>query len=206
MQDSVFLSLASSPFVDWVVIISAALYVFLAARGDIWCWLAGFTTSLLSCFVFLIHFDLSQLFLNCYYLFVAVYGWIKWMEPPLEGETSAFVYWSVKKHISCFASIGLLTIAFALLVPDWFSQGNMIVGAFLTALSLVASLLTVYRVISSWLYWIAANLIGVALYWQGSLDITVSMFGLYALLSVYGFIQWTTLRTIDVESSPETQS
>ncbi len=54
------------------------LYVVLASRGNVWCWVSGFIGTLFQFFVCLEADLKSDAALQVYYLFSAIYGWLSW--------------------------------------------------------------------------------------------------------------------------------
>jgi nicotinamide mononucleotide transporter len=49
----------------------------------------------------------------------------------------------------------------------------------------------VKKVLETWIYWIVLNLASIWLYMDRSLDIYAGLICVYAVVSVWGLIQWT---------------
>ena len=83
---------------NWITVcavISGILYIILAAKENVWCWLAA---SISVCLYMYINYDLgyySQAVLQIFYLFMAIYGYVMWnkLDPERIKE------WSAKKHL-----------------------------------------------------------------------------------------------------------
>ena len=54
----------------------------------------------------------------------------------------------------------------------------------------LATYMEVTKVLEGWVYWILINLASIWLYHDRSLDIYAVLIGLYAVLSVWGYISW----------------
>jgi nicotinamide mononucleotide transporter len=199
METSYLMAFSASPEVEWLAMLSSIIYVFLAAKGNIWCWLAGFVSCLLFTFVFLYQQVYSQIVLNILYMLMAIFGWIMWMEPRREGQPSIFVIYSFRLHL--LVNVALLAAAYLLylVVPQWFGQQTIYLEIILVLTSVFATIMTIYRVVESWIYWLVLDLLGVYLYWQGT-STTVVYFSVHSVLAIYGFMQWRRFRQQDIVS------
>lgn len=200
METSYLIAFSSSPEVEWLAMVSSIMYVYLAAKGNIWCWLPGFIGCLLFTFVFLYQQVYTQIILNILYMLMAVFGWIMWMEPKRDGQPSVFLAYSIRLNmlLNCF----LLLFAYLMysFVPKWFGQQSIYLEILLVLGSIFASIMTIYRVVESWIYWLGLNLLGVYLYWQGT-PITLVYFLVNSVLAIYGLIQWRGFRLKDIENA-----
>ena len=74
------ISIFASPITEFMAVVCFIIYVFLSAKGTVWCWASGFVSSFLYTFVFLgIHLP-TQVALNILYMVLAVWGWSEWLE------------------------------------------------------------------------------------------------------------------------------
>ncbi|XOV78494.1 MAG: nicotinamide riboside transporter PnuC [Aestuariibacter sp.] len=190
--------IATHPITELLAILTFVMYVFLAAKGNIWCWAAGFLTSFLYTFIFLgLHFP-SQLFLNILYMIMSVWGWSEWTQVRKRHQQSVYGYTSLKKQLQ-FLPLLLLAIALCMLfLPSAFLNVNPIVDAGITVTSIYATILTVYRRIESWLYWIVLNAVNAVLFLDGQLTQTAILYATMAVVAVYGYINWQKLWREDI--------
>ena len=57
-------------------------YVILAARKNIWCWIAGIISSVLSVYLFWVYSNLyAEAILYMYYVLAGIIGWVQWSNP-----------------------------------------------------------------------------------------------------------------------------
>ncbi len=63
---------------EWLAVILAIAYVWLAARQNVWCWAAAFTSTALYTWIFWQVSLPFQSALNVFYMVMAVYGYWQW--------------------------------------------------------------------------------------------------------------------------------
>lgn len=198
METSYLMAFSASAEIEWLAMLCSILYVFLAAKGNVWCWLAGFISCLLFTFVFLYQQVYSQIVLNILYMLMAIFGWIMWMEPRRDGQASVYVLWSPKLHLLVNAVLLVVGYLMFLLVPPWFTQQASYLEFVLVLVSIFATVTTIYRVVESWIYWLLLDLLGVYLYWQAG-STTLVYFVIHSVLAIYGLGQWRRFRRADME-------
>jgi nicotinamide mononucleotide transporter len=119
----------------------------------------------------------------------AIYGFWKW-----GADTSEFQVKGIgSERYLVFSACLLLT----LLCWRFFGQWPALTGfidAFLTAASVVATILTARRYLSSWIYWFAVNIVGVIAYSDRGLYLTALLFLVNLIFSIIGFRSWQRLR------------
>jgi nicotinamide mononucleotide transporter len=201
LPESILLSFAAHPLTEKGALLCLVLYVFLAAKGNIWCWLCGFISAFLYTFVFIYLKIDSQVLLNTLYMLIAVCGWIVWLAPIRKDQKSHFVYWPVMLHVKLTTGFVLFAIFIRYFLATWFTTDYPMLESFLVFLSIQASLMTAYRVIEGWLYWIVIDVLSLFIFWNNQGSITNWFFMSSALLAIYGFSNWRRLRQNDITLS-----
>lgn len=140
----------------------------------------------------------SQIALNVAYMIFAVFGWAMWSESRKHHEPSVVKVWSYRTHAIFGGVIFLLSWMAPNIMVNWLSQEQAFLDVLLVVASLLATTLTVFRVLESWLYWIVINLLSIYLYWQQGDWMTIMLFSIYASFAVYGWIYWRKIRKQDV--------
>jgi nicotinamide mononucleotide transporter len=176
--------------VEWVAVALALAYVLLATRQSRWCWPAAAASSAIYFALFARGGLPMQAALQVFYVAMAVYGWIAWRAN--HGDTSELrvSVWPARWHV---AALGLVVAA--TVVNVWLSgaaPASMVpyADAFVAWGSVVATWLMTRKVLESWLYWIAFDLVAAALYFSQGFEATAGLFVLYVALAVRGFIEW----------------
>jgi nicotinamide mononucleotide transporter len=178
-----------APHMEWTAVGFSLIYVFLAARQNIWCWLFGGLASAISVFLFIVVKLYAESFLFVFYVVMSVYGWMQWRKPD-KGPDKPIVEWTRDRHIF----IGIISVVTAVLIfsisVEFSDAAKPMMDALTTTFSICATFLVAKKVLSNWIYWIAIDAVSVYLYWSRGLDIYALLMVLYTGMAVYGFLQW----------------
>jgi nicotinamide mononucleotide transporter len=171
-------------------VVLGLIYLILVMMENIWCWIFGITSSLLSVYLFLEINLLSEAILYVFYAAVGVYGWIMWSRKKA-GKTALVVRkWKWKNHAIALP-IGFALSAILGWIMSSFTKSEMsYVDAHTTMFSFIASYLEAQKVLSAWLYWIVINGVSVWLYFTKGLNIYGWLMVLYFMMSFAGLYMW----------------
>lgn len=176
---------------DWVAVLSGILYVWLAARGNRWCWAFG----ILSCAV-IAREDFVRLklysdgILQIFYIIMGVAGLYYWRSDrgirvrPLQA---------LSFHLVIILGTLVASLPISWLFLRYTDAAFPFLDAWTTLLSLTATWMTVRMMLENWWYWILADLIYVYLYIQRDAPAFAWLFVIYTLVSIYGWIHWRKL-------------
>ena len=198
MNDSILLTFASHPFTESAAIIFSLVYISLAARGNIWCWLAGFICTFFYTFIFIYLKIDSQVILNVIYMVLSVVGWMVWLAPLKPKQKSLFVHWPIRDHLQFFVGSLVVAICLRYVIPSWFDESYTLIESWIFCASLLATVLTIYRVIESWLYWIVIDIISLGIYWQSQENSILWLYFTSLVLAIYGYRNWNNYRKQDL--------
>lgn len=192
MSIETFLSTFAWPWgtLEWVAVLFNLLYVFLASREKIWAWPAGIVGSALSVFLF-IHARLyaeSALYVG--YVLLGFYGWWAWSTR--QGETVHITRWSLFQHLQAIAASAVLIAPVGLLLQKTDAAFPWL-DATTTGLSLVATVLTARKVLHSWTWWIAIDLVTTWMYASRGLPVYATQMVVYTIMAVIGLVSWIRL-------------
>lgn len=194
--DSVISAFYQTSVTEWLIFITALLYVLLAAMENVWCWLFGTVSCALS-----VYFCYTgQLFLesglNVFYVIISIYGWYQWLygsKNKAELEIASF---------SFIKNMKLILIGFVIWLPLGFissrysTQVMPYLDAFITAFSIIATWMTAKKVLENWLYWIAIDALAIVLYASREYYLLALLYFIYTLLAVAGYIKWRNKTTL----------
>ena len=203
MNDSILLTFASHPFTEFMAMLFSLLYIFLAAKGNIWCWLAGFFCTFFYTFIFIYHKIDSQVILNVIYMILSVVGWMIWLKPLAAKQTSLFTHWPALLHLQYFVTSIVVALLIRYILPFWFDESFAVIESWLFCASLMATILTIYRVLESWLYWIVIDIISLGIYWQSQENSILLLYFTSLLLAIYGYSNWNKYRKQDMQQAAE---
>ena len=188
--DSLSKAFFQTTFTEWLIFITALLYVILAAIENVWCWLFGIISSALY-----IYFCYSgKLFLesglNLFYVIIGIYGWYLWLYGSKEKTESKIISISFTKNIYLIIIACLIWIPFGYIAYHFSTQAMPYLDAFITAFSLIATWMTAKKILQNWLYWIVIDALAIALYAYRSFYLSALLYSIYTLLALAGYIRW----------------
>ena len=168
------------------------LYLYLEYKADIRLWVVGL---IMPCVHGLLYFKAglyADFSMQLYYILAGLYGWIVWHNAPRNTESKAQhiqytpTAWIVPLVAVYAAAHGLiylfLTHCTNSTVPFW--------DSLTTALSVVAMWMLSRKLIEQWIIWGVVDLITVGLYLYKGIPLTASLYGLYTVLAVAGYLRW----------------
>lgn len=180
--------LAAQSWLEFIAMILALAYVYLAARQNIWCWPCAFFSTGIYIWLF---WQVSLPFhtiLNVYYLFMAVYGWMKWQGKAQSNLT--VVTWVLPKHLTWIAMLTFLALCLSLISTSFFDPKYVYLDAFISIFSVFTTVLVAHKVLENWLYWIVINSFSSYLYFSKELYWTCCLFAIYVIFAIYGYRHW----------------
>lgn len=190
VADSVFSAFKQTSTTEWLIFITAMLYVLLAAIENVWCWLFGILSSALS--VYLCY--TGQLFLesglNVFYVVIGIYGWYQWLYGSKEKAELEIVSFSLLKNAKLFRIGLLIWFPLGLISNQYSTQVMPYLDAFITAFSILATWMTAKKILENWLYWIAIDALAIILYASRGFNLLALLYFIYTLLAVAGYIKW----------------
>lgn len=177
----------ATSLVEWLAVVSSIVYVILAAKRIIWCWLFAFIGSLL--FVYLCY--LGQLYieasLQLFYVAMAVVGWLSWNN---SDQQVAIDKWSSKYHFLNVLICATLAMLIGFLFDQNTQQAYPYVDAFTTVFSLSATYMVTRKILGNWVYWIFIDIFLIYLYAQRDYYLTAVQYVIFTVLAVYGYLAW----------------
>ena len=152
------------------------IYLWLEYRVSIWLWLAGIVMPA----VYIVVYYQAGLYadsgISLYYLIAGVYGWVIWQRRPAR-QPMAVVF------VALFLVIGEVLVRFTDSTVPW-------LDSFTTALSFVAMWMLAHKYLEQWLVWIVVDVVSCGLYIYKELYFTSVLYGLYAVIAVFGYMKW----------------
>ena len=188
---------------SYIEFIGTVLYlwsVWLIAKKQMLTWPVGIVSVLLYMVLFYQIRLYSDTLEQVYYLGASVYGWWRWSASRRgSGKVGDFRYSSRRTQILLLA----VTIAVSFVVGAFMSRVHILFPAlfpekasfpYLDALTTIASftamwLLTQKR-IENWYYWIAVDVIGIALYYVKGVRFIALLYVILLFMAINGLISW----------------
>ena len=185
---NVWEGIKATSIIEWLAVISSIIYVILAAKRLIVCWLFAFIGSALFVYLCYIGNLYIESVLQLFYVAMALIGWITWKNS--NSDNSPIKIWRLKKHLINILLSGVLALIIGYIFDKYTTQSNPYVDAFTTCYSLSATYMVTRKIIGNWIYWIVIDLVSIYLYAQRDYYLTAVQYGLFTLLAMYGYMVW----------------
>lgn len=174
-----------------VAVVLAVLYLLLAIRQNIWCWLcAGISTA-----IYAYLFSNAQLYmesaLNVFYFAMAIYGWSVWHRGSSEGREMPVSVWGAAIHAYAITAIIVASVTSGYLLSRYTDAAFPYVDSMTTWAAIWATFLVARKVLENWWYWIVIDIASIFIYWSRDLQLTSMLFVLYVVMIPFGLVSWT---------------
>ena len=184
---------------NWTIIESIAvffsiLYVVLAVKENIWCWVAAGISVILYIYICFSAQLYPETGLQFFYLFMALYGYYNWNKKEQSLQISE---WSISKHLFVLVIGAILTFLMGFYFATYTNAKMPIVDSFTTIFSIFATYMVVKKILGNWLYWIVIDTVSVYLYFSRDLHLTSLLFIVYTIIAIFGYFSWIKKMKID---------
>lgn len=173
---------------DALGFVTGLLCVWLTAKANIWNFPMGILNSLILGVVFLEQRLFADSALQLVFILLSIQGWFQWSARKQDQQTQ-FRSTSLKEQMVLMGIALVLTLLiWSILVQLRGSVPPL--DALITALSLCAQWQLNRRQVSSWIWWIAVDLISVPLYWSRGLYLIAGLYVIFLAICVHGLQNW----------------
>lgn len=182
---------ANLPWTQWVAFITGLVYVILAAREQLSCWLFG----ILSC-AFIAWDDFTQYLLyadgvlQIFYILIGFYGLYKWQAGGNAQGSLKISEKPIRFHLFAIALGVAISWPVGILLNTFSNAAYAFADSLTTVFSLFATYLLVNKVRSNWLYWIIIDLVYCFLFFAREGYLISLLYGIFCLVAVFGFVNW----------------
>ena len=170
-----------------ISVVFSIMYVILAAKENIWCWLCAAIS--VSLYIY-ICFD-AKLYLETglqgFYFIMAIYGYLQWNRPKKKITIGT---WSLKRHLLIFGVGIIASFILGKLFEIYTDAALPIIDSFTTIFSLFATYMVTKKILENWIYWIIIDIVSVYLYFIRDLQLTAGLFTAYTIIAVFGYLSW----------------
>lgn len=185
-------TLLQSSWIDLLALVSGIIYVVLAAKENVWCWLAGLVNV---CSFFVIAYNAqmySDVGLQIVYFFLTIYGWWAWVygrsqtqQTTLNITTTSLRMWTLLIPLTL-----AMTVLLYFLLDSFTHTDVAFWDALTTSLSLTATWMTARKKLENWIVWMIADPIYVGLLYYKGWYLSSLLFGIYTVIAVMGYFEW----------------
>lgn len=178
--------------VELLSVVTAIVYVILAAQKNIWCWFFGIISAILWTYAAYVYYQLYiDSGLQVYYVIMGFYGWYMWKYGyEKEGVELQMTQLPIQKHLSIIASGLVLTFLVGKFFSTYTAAASTYLDAFTTVFSIMTTVLVARKVIENWLYWIVIDATYVYLYGIRGGYLFAFLNVVYIVIAIIGYINW----------------
>ena len=190
-ENSISEALQQISLVEIGAVITSIAYAWLASRNNIWCWLFGILSPLLSMYALYFYFQLyAEVYLQVYYIGMAIYGFYTWKYGSAEHKEKAIEIWKMNQHIIIISIGFILTFILGYYLKNYTDAASTYLDSFTTIFAIIATFMTARRVLENWIYWIIIDSLSIYLYYDRGGYLFAFLFLAYTIIAFYGFIVW----------------
>jgi nicotinamide mononucleotide transporter len=179
----------TTSWVETLAFVLAVVYLPLAIRQSIACWIAAFVSSCLYVWVLFGARLYMESVLNVFYAVMAIYGFWQWRSGA-EGGRLAVSRWPAARN-----GLGMTGVV-ALSAVTWFFLRRYtpaawpFVDSMVAWASVFATFLVARKVYENWHWWLLIDATSLYLYFTRRLYLTMLLFALYLVLIAFGMREW----------------
>lgn len=167
------------------------LYLYLEFKASKWLWPVGVVMPVVYVWIFFQSKFYADMGVNIYYFFASIYGWIHWNRYKNNTKEQLPISHVPKKYITLLTIIGLLLFLLIAFILIRFTDSPVPFGdSFTTVLSILGMWLLAQKYVEQWWLWFVVNIVSCGLYiWKGLYPTSI-LFGIYSVISIFGYYKW----------------
>ena len=189
--ETLYQQVSEQTALDWVITITALLYVFLAARERVSCWYWGIVSCSLWAWADFFKYNLwVDGILQLFYVGMGVYGLYSWKYGGTGKQDLAISRITRREHVQVIGLGLLLTLLFGWVFDRYTPTSYPYPDSFITAFSVLATFMTVRKKLESWLYWIVVDFLAIFLFYARDAVLVAAVMMIYTVVAAVGFYTW----------------
>ncbi len=177
-------------WLDWTITVTALVYVWLAARERVSCWVWGIVSCGLWAWADFFRYNLwVDGLLQLFYVGMGFWGLYNWRRGggsaplPISRMTGREHGWVLLVGMGLTVGLGWI---FARYTPTALPYTD----SFITAFSILATVLTVKKKLESWLYWVVVDFLAIFLFYLREAVLVSAVMSIYTVVAVFGYMRW----------------
>lgn len=177
--------------VEAVAVAAAVLYLLLAIKQNVWCWLFAGLSTAIYIYLFMAARLYMEAVLNLFYLGMAIYGWYAWTHGSGPARELAVSRWPWPRHASAILAIVIISLLNGMALARWSNAAFPYIDSLTTWAAVWTTFLVARKVLENWWYWLLIDSVSVFVYWSRGLELTALLFVVYILMIPFGLWTWT---------------
>ena len=187
-------SFIAQNWIEITAVILAILYLVLAVKQNILCWVAGIMSSVLYFFIMQSAGLYMEAYLQVFYVVMGFYGFSQWRA----GDTNNTIFvvntWSKYQHITAILIILALSLLSGILLETYTDAALPFLDALVTWGAVVATYMVAKKLLENWIYWFVIDATSIFLFIARDLWLTAALFMIYIVIIYFGYQSWNKIR------------
>ena len=187
-------SFIAQNWIEITAVILAILYLVLAVKQNILCWVAGIMSSVLYFFIMQSAGLYMEAYLQVFYVIMGFYGFSQWRA----GDTNNTIFvvntWSKYQHITAILIILVLSLLSGVLLEKYTDAALPFLDALVTWGAVVATYMVAKKLLENWIYWFVIDATSIFLFIARDLWLTAALFMIYIVIIYFGYQSWNKIR------------
>ncbi len=178
-------------WLEATAVVLAILYLLLAIRQNIWCWLCASISTAIYVYLFLDARLYMESALNVFYFGMAIYGWSVWYYGRSDEHELPVSVWPFTVHGFALGAIVVASLVSGYLLDNFTQAAFPYIDSLTTWGAIWATFLVARKVLENWWYWLVIDVASVFIYWLRDLHLTSLLFVVYVVMIPFGLVSWT---------------
>lgn len=179
--------------------ITGAICVWLQVKENVWNWPAGIANNIFYIVVFWRSGLYADSLLQWIYIAISAYGWWNWLRGGAEHSRLTISRTSRSATLAYAALTACGTVVFYELLRRYTNSTVPLWDGLTTAMSLTAQYMLTRKLVENWWWWIAVDVIYIALYVYKHLLLTSVLYAIFLAMCIMGLRRWK--RMLDSNAS-----
>lgn len=189
-------------WVEALAVFFSTIYVLLAAKGSVWCWVFGNIGCAFWAFASFEFYNLwVDALLQAFYIGMGFWGIYIWLYGGKEKSALPITTLPFQNHVKFFVIGIILTSLFGYFFDHYTPAAVTYLDSFTTIFAIVATFLTIKKIVESWLYWIIIDLLYVYIYSKQGALLFALLLIIWTIMAIFGYFKWRSLMKLGIKST-----
>ena len=181
-------------WLEITAVIFAILYLILAVKQNILCWIAGIISSVLYFFIMQKAELYMEAYLQVFYVVMGIYGWSQWSASNASNPSFIVNTWSKYQHMIAISIILALSLLSGFLLERYTDAALPFLDALVSWGAVVATYMVAKKLLENWIYWFVIDATSIFLFIERDLWLSAVLFATYLVIIFFGYQSWNKVR------------
>ncbi|MDB4194809.1 nicotinamide riboside transporter PnuC [Gammaproteobacteria bacterium] len=181
-------------WLEITAVIFAILYLILAVKQNILCWIAGIISSVLYFFIMQKTGLYMEAYLQVFYVVMGIYGWSQWSASNASNPSFIVNTWSKYQHMIAISIILALSLLSGFLLERYTDAALPFLDALVSWGAVVATYMVAKKLLENWIYWFVIDATSIFLFIERGLWLSAVLFATYLVIIFFGYQSWNKVR------------